>query len=67
MLQQTLDAWRNVYLLAAVIISSGAISFLIFGTADVQFYNDPNWRDKRKREIEMQTAEKGEEKKKAKF
>jgi hypothetical protein len=56
-----------VYLLAAVIISSGAISFLIFGTAEVQFYNNPDWRDKRKREIEMQTAEKREEKKTAKF
>ncbi len=48
--QQTILSWRYVFLLAAILLALGTISFLIFGTATVQHYNDPDWREKRKRE-----------------
>ena len=27
---------------------SGALSYIFFGSADVQYYNDPDWREKKK-------------------
>ena len=27
---------------------SGALAYILFGSADVQYYNDPDWREKKK-------------------
>ena len=40
-----LAGWRTVYLLAAGLVISSAVSFLIFGEAKVQDWNYPDWDD----------------------
>ena len=47
-LQQTIAAWQRVFLLAAACMILGALSYIFFGSADVQYYNDPDWREKKK-------------------
>ena len=41
-----------VFILAALFNASGALLFIILGTAEVQHYNDPEWREKKKSEGE---------------
>ena len=47
-IQQTIAAWQRVFLLAAACMILGALSYIFFGSADVQYYNDPDWREKKK-------------------
>ena len=37
-----------MFLLAAACMISGALAYIFFGSADVQYYNDPDWREKKK-------------------
>ena len=46
-IQQTIAAWQRVFLLAAACMILGALSYIFFGSADVQYYNDPDWREKK--------------------
>ena len=38
-LQQTIEKWRNVFLLSALISLMGCVAFLAFGRASVQDFN----------------------------
>ena len=35
---------------------SGALSYICFGSADVQYYNDPDWREKKKTAVVKKTV-----------
>ena len=37
-----------MFLLAAACMAAGCMSLVLFATADVQHYNDPDWRAKKK-------------------
>ena len=50
-IQQTIAAWQRVFLLAAAFMIVGALSYIFFGTADVQYYNDPDWKEERKKTV----------------
>ena len=47
-LQQTIAAWRKVFLLNAACMAAGMLSLILFATADIQYYDDPDWRAKKK-------------------
>ena len=34
--------------MAAACMISGALAYILFGSAEVQYYNDPDWREKKK-------------------
>ena len=55
-LQQTIAAWQRVFLLAAACMILGALSYIFFGSADVQYYNDPDWREKKKTVMSKKTV-----------
>ena len=47
-MKQTIAAWQKVFFLAAIFSALGSLSFIILCTAEVQHYNDPEWREKKK-------------------
>ena len=46
--QQTIAAWQKVFFLGALFNAAGALLFIVLCTAEVQYYNDPEWREKKK-------------------
>ena len=44
-----------MFLLAAACMILGALSYIFFGSADVQYYNDPDWREKKKTAMSKNT------------
>ena len=46
--QQTIAAWQKVFFLCALFNAAGALLFIVLCTAEVQYYNDPDWREKTK-------------------
>ena len=50
--QQTIAAWQKVFVLAALFQGTGGLLFILLCTAEVQYYNDPEWREKKKLEVE---------------
>ena len=42
-------------LAAAACMILGALSYIFFGSADVQYYNDPDWREKKKTAMSKNT------------
>ena len=49
-IKQTIAAWQKVFFLAAIFSAVGSLAFIILCTAEVQHYNDPEWREKKKSE-----------------
>ena len=52
LIQQTIAAWQKVFVLAALFQGTGGLLFILLCTAEVQYYNDPEWREKKKLEVE---------------
>ena len=46
-MQQTIAAWQKVFFLNAACMTVGMLSLICFATADVQYYDDPEWREKK--------------------
>ena len=47
-MQQTIAAWQKVFILNAACMAAGMLSLICFATADVQYYDDPEWKEKKK-------------------
>ena len=47
-MQQTIAAWQKVFFLNAACMTVGMLSLICFATADVQYYDDPEWREKKR-------------------